>query len=374
MTNGSIQALTMPKWGLAMKEGKIGEWLTEEGLEITTGEEVLEVETDKITSAVETPHNGILRRKVASSGEVLPVGSLLAVIAESSVPQEMIDHFIENFQQNFVEEETLEEDLGPQPQSVETDSGRIQYLKQGEGEASVILLHGFGGDLNNWLFNHPALSENHSVYAFDLLGHGGSSKEVGDGSIFTLTNSILQAVSRIGIENSNWVGHSLGGAIAMNVAKISPETVKSLTLIASAGLGAEINSTYLKGFSESQSRRELKPHVELLFNDPSLVTRQLLEDLLKFKRIDGVQESLLKIRNDFIQDDLQVNQWRDVLENESLKTLAIWGDNDQILPSNHTSDLPTHVQVQILEGYGHMVQMEAAMEVNRLILQFWENC
>ena len=374
MTNGSIQALTMPKWGLAMKEGKVGEWLTEEGLEITTGEEVLEVETDKITSAVETPHNGILRRQVASSGEVLPVGSLLAVIAESSVPQEMIDHFIEDFQQNFVEEETLEEDLGPQPQSVETDSARIQYLKQGEGEASVILLHGFGGDLNNWLFNHPALSENHSVYAFDLLGHGGSSKEVGDGSIFTLTNSILQAVSRIGIENSNWVGHSLGGAIAMNVAKISPETVKSLTLIASAGLGAEINSAYLKGFSESQSRRELKPHVEVLFNDPSLVTRQLLEDLLKFKRIDGVQESLLKIRNDFIQDDLQVNQWRDVLENESLKTLAIWGNNDQILPSDHAFGLPAHVQVQILEGYGHMVQMEAAMEVNRLILQFLENC
>ena len=374
MTNGSIQALTMPKWGLAMKEGKVGEWLTEEGFEITTGEEVLEVETDKITSAVETPHKGILRRQVASSGEVLPVGSLLAVIAESSVPQEMIDNFIEDFQQNFVEEETLEEDLGPQPQSVETDSGRIQYLKQGDGESSVILLHGFGGDLNNWLFNHPALSENHSVYAFDLLGHGGSSKEVGDGSIFTLTNSILQAVSRIGIENSNWVGHFLGGAIAMNAAKISPETVKSLTLIASAGLGAEINSAYLKGFSESQSRRELKPHVELLFNDPSLVTRQLLEDLLKFKRIDGVQESLLKIRNDFIQDGLQVNQWRDVLENESLKTLASWGDNDQILPSNHTSELPTHVQVQILEGYGHMVQMEAAMEVNRLILQFWENC
>ena len=159
----------------------------------------------------------------------------------------------------------------------------------------------------------------------------------------------------------------------MNAAKISPETVKSLTLIASAGLGAEINSAYLKGFSESQSRRELKPHVELLFNDPSMVTRQLLEDLLKFKRIDGVQESLLKIRNGFIQDDLQVNQWRDVLENESLKTLAIWGDNDQILPSNHTRELPTHVQVQILEGYGHMVQMEAAMEVNRLILQFWEN-
>ena len=119
----------MPKWGLAMKEGKVGEWLTEEGVEITTGEEVLEVETDKITSAVETPHNGILRRKVASSGEVLPVGSLLAVIAESSVPQQMIDHFIEDFQQNFVEEEILEEDQGPQPQSVEK-TGRLVVVDE----------------------------------------------------------------------------------------------------------------------------------------------------------------------------------------------------------------------------------------------------
>ena len=94
---------------------------------------------------------------------------------------------------------------------------------------------------------------------------------------------------------------------------------------------------------------------------------------MKFKRIDGVQESLLKIRKGFIKDDLQLNQWRDLLENESLKTLAIWGNNDQILPSTHTNGLPAHVQIKILEGYGHMVQMEAAMEVNRLILQFWEN-
>jgi pyruvate dehydrogenase E2 component (dihydrolipoamide acetyltransferase) len=58
----------MPKWGLAMKEGKVGEWLTEEGFEITMGEEVLEVETDKITSAGERvacpeKHQALRRRR-----------------------------------------------------------------------------------------------------------------------------------------------------------------------------------------------------------------------------------------------------------------------------------------------------------------------
>ena len=57
MTNGSILPLTMPKWGLAMKEGKVGEWQIQEGIELASGDEILEVETDKITSAVESPHN-----------------------------------------------------------------------------------------------------------------------------------------------------------------------------------------------------------------------------------------------------------------------------------------------------------------------------
>ena len=373
MTNGSILPLTMPKWGLAMKEGKVGEWQIQEGIELASGDEILEVETDKITSAVESPHNGILRRQVASPGEVLPVGALLAVIAENEVSDAFIDSYIEDFQKSFVPVESTTDDHGPKPQNLETNSGRIQYLKQGDGGAPAILLHGFGGDLNNWLFNHPALSKNHSVYAFDLPGHGGSIKEVGDGSVLWMANAVLQAASRLGIENAHWVGHSLGGAIAMQAATIAPESMKSLTLIASAGLGSEINSAYLKGFTESQSRRELKPHVQQLFNDPGLVTRQLLEDLLKFKRIDGVQGVLMKVMNAFVDKDTQISQWRDVLNNEVLKTLVIWGDKDKILPSDHALELPSQVQVEILADYGHMVQMEAASEVNRIILEFWNN-
>ena len=60
----TIHALTMPKWGLSMKEGRIVAWLADEGAEVSAGSEVVEIETDKILGSLETPASGILRRKV----------------------------------------------------------------------------------------------------------------------------------------------------------------------------------------------------------------------------------------------------------------------------------------------------------------------
>ena len=81
-----------------MKEGLVGEWLIEEGETIYSGMEVVEVETDKITSGVEVSDSGPLRRVVAPSGETLPVGALLGVIAEEEVSDEELNTFIQEFQ------------------------------------------------------------------------------------------------------------------------------------------------------------------------------------------------------------------------------------------------------------------------------------
>jgi pyruvate dehydrogenase E2 component (dihydrolipoamide acetyltransferase) len=60
-----IQRLTMPKWGLSMQEGTIVEWLAAEGDEIAAGEEIAEIETEKVNNAFEAPISGLLRRHVA---------------------------------------------------------------------------------------------------------------------------------------------------------------------------------------------------------------------------------------------------------------------------------------------------------------------
>ena len=362
-----ISKLGMPKWGLSMTEGTVVEWLIEEGTEISKGDEVVEVESEKINNAIESPAEGVLRRRVAREGEVLPVGSLLGVIAPSDVPDEEIDAYVEEFLESFDPEEAAAEAGGPEPQTVEIGGRNVQYLKIGEGEGPpLILLHGFGGDINIWVFNQEALSEaGRTVYALDLPGHGQSSKDVGEGDLDTFVEILAGFMDEVGVEKAHLVGHSMGGAVAGSFALARRERVASLVLIASAGLGEEINEDYIEGFIAANRRREMKRVLGLLFADPDLVTRRLVNDELRFKRMDGVDEALRAVADKMFPDGSQAEG--PDLSGLETPVLVIWGQDDQIIPASHTENLSDGARIEILEDTGHMPQMESAGRTNRLI-------
>ena len=89
-----IYPIAVPKWGIEMVEGTITTWNKSEGDAIAKGDEVFEMESDKIVNVWDSPVDGVLRRVLVPAGDAHPVGALLGVIADASVAESDIDAFI----------------------------------------------------------------------------------------------------------------------------------------------------------------------------------------------------------------------------------------------------------------------------------------
>jgi pyruvate dehydrogenase E2 component (dihydrolipoamide acetyltransferase) len=369
----AIKPIGMPKWGLAMTEGKVNAWLVEEGVDIASGDEILEIETSKITNVFESPVAGLLRRKVAAEGETLPVGALLGVVADADVSEAAIDAYVEEAKAAQAEAAAAAVPP-PEPVMVQAEGWNARVLRMAPeldgGAPPLLLIHGFGGDLQNWQFNQPDLALDRAVYALDLPGHGGSSKTLNGGAdVPALARAVRAALAALGVERFHVAGHSLGGAIALRLALDEPERVVSVSLVCSAGLGPEINISYIENFIRSDKRKDMKATVEALFADPAFVSRDMVDDLLKYKRLDGVLPALRAIADAVFTGGMQTDIFIDDLGTLDVPVQAIWGEADAIIPVAHARTIP-EARRHVLAGAGHMVHIEKPSDVTRLIGEF----
>lgn len=369
MAADGIYPIVMPKWGLAMTEGKIVEWLVGEGDNVDKGQEILEIETTKITNAHESKKAGVLRRQVVQLDEDVPVGSLLGVITDEGVDDSAIEAFVAEFLSNFVPPEESSDDGASPIAEVNVEGRKMSYMRANEEADSlpVLLVHGFGGDANSWILNLEALSAERPVFAPDLIGHGASSKDVGDGTLTTLVDSIIGFMETVGIMNAHIVGHSLGGAVAIQLAERLGEKAESLTCIAPVGLGKEVNAEFLEQYLTAERRRPVKAVLEMLVNDPDLVNKEMVEEFQKYKRLEGSVDAMNAIALTNMPGGTQSHDLRPTLSGLSCPVQVIWGERDRILDPASSAGLPANIKVEIVEGAGHLPQLEAADAVNALI-------
>lgn len=361
----TIHPITVPQWGFAMESGVVAGWHVAPGDTLNEGDEVVDLETTKIANVVESPVSGTVRRLVGQDGEDLPVGALLAVVTDDGETDAAVDDFVVAFQEKFAAEGPALA-AGPEPEFADIDGRPIRFLRSGaESGTPIILVHGFGGDLDNFMFNRNELGAEHPLIALDLPGHGESGKDVGSGDLAMLAGALGGLIDHLGLGSAHIVAHSMGAAVAAKLAQARPEAFASLATICGACYGTAVSGAYLDGFITARRRKDLKPVAEMLFADTALVTRSMLEDLLIYKRKDGVTDALTAIRNAVFADD-RAPDYGAALAALPVPVTAIWGTADAVVTPPET--LPEALAAKPLPDAGHMAHMEAAAAVNEALL------
>lgn len=338
-------------------------WHVKEGALVAVGDELFDIETTKITNVAEATHAGILRRQVGQEGQSYSCGALLGVIADATVTDEEITAFVAEHTAGSGQVD-LESQV-PTPQMLQVQGQALRYLAQGAGGVPILLIHGFGGDLNNWLFLQPLLSAHRATYAVDLPGHGGSSKDLsGTESLADVAGSLLAFIDQLALGNVHLVAHSMGAAIALAMAREAGDRVASLSLLSPAGLGKPANAEFVTGLISARNRRQLADLLKMLFVDKQLVSREMAEELLKFKRLDGTEAALLKYAG-FLENETR--SMPEALAGFTQPGVLIWGTEDQIIKPVEPNGLPDNVELVLLNGAGHMPHLERSEETAQAI-------
>ena len=358
-----IHPIVMPKWGLSMQEGNITHWYVSEGQRIEQGQPLCDIETNKITNEFDAPVSGTVARIcVPDSNEIVNVGQLIAVVTDEEVPPEAIQAVVDAHVMSGAEE--AEAVAGPAVQTLDVGGHRIAYLEAGQPDSprAVMFLHGFGGDHENWGLVQGRIAERQRTISVDLPGHGGSDRDVGDGSPSVLAAPVAELVRSLGLENVHLVAHSFGGAIALELAELLEGIVGKLTLISPVGLADVQPKEYVLGFVEAQRKRDIRPVLEMLFADSEHLSREMVNESLQLLRDDDAREALRTI-SDWLT--------RAAPSSRSLPsgvdTLVIWGDQDRVLPLSDDVRTRLEDRLVVLPGAGHMPHVEAHEQVVEII-------
>ena len=417
----------MPRVDMDMTEGKIALWHVKNGDTVTKGQVIFEIETDKATMEVDAPVTGTIDGIKGALGESVLVGTNLGWIlaaGESLVAQKLDTAGAAASQAEAVGElvalepmpTAAAEDLGdtvavdksslratPLARSLAHSkgvdllsiagsgpNGRVQGADIAQATAAtpahgevtaalhlnwivkadgipLVLLHGFGADQGGWR-NMASQIKGVPIIGIDLPNHG-KSKTSAIHSLDDVAAAVVARLDQEGVHAFHLLGHSMGGATAMAMIAMVPDRLKSLTLLAPAGLGADINGGFIDGLCSAKSEASLKPWLAELFHDESLLTSSFVATAFKQLESPQKREGLRSMAHALMPDGTQATSKRRLLDSLSVPTKVIWGTNDKIIPIKHAQGLPGRVALHVLKNVGHLCHIEAGDVVAILLME-----
>jgi pimeloyl-ACP methyl ester carboxylesterase len=266
---------------------------------------------------------------------------------------------------------------------------RVFFRSAGTGPV-VVLVHGITSTSATWANVLPYLAERFTVVAPDLLGHGESAKPRGDYSLGAYASGIRDLLLALGHERATFVGHSLGGGIAMQLAYQFPEHCERLVLVSSGGLGRDI-TVLLRAASLPGSELILP----LLANERLLGAGRLIGRVLGRAGLrvhtdvgealrghaslsDGEARSafLHTLRTIVDPRGQRVDATDRLYLAESIPFLIIWGGRDPIIPVEHgrtAHRLVPGSRLEVFPSAGHFPHLDDPLRFVAALTEFIED-
>ena len=269
----------------------------------------------------------------------------------------------------------------PSPQTIELDGLKVHYKETGPlGAPALLLLHGFGSSLQAWDDWSVKLEQKYRVIRLDLPGFGltGASpdhdySEEKDLAILT------RFADKLGLDKFSVIGHSMGGKMAWSLAAAQPDRVQALVLMAPDGF-PETKDIGTKPYEVPAIMGLIKyvlpkylvrKSIEPAFAEADALNDALVNRYFDMLRAPGVRGAILERSNQTIYTDPVPR-----LKAIKAPTLLIWGEQDQMIPSNNAqsyANVLSNSTTVLVPKLGHLLQEEQPEKGLTAVMQFLDS-
>ena len=264
----------------------------------------------------------------------------------------------------------------------------VGYRRGGDGPV-ILLIHGIAGSSRTWNEVMPLLATDYTVIAPDLLGHGESAKPMGDYSLGAYASGIRDLLRVLDVPSATVVGQSFGGGVAMQLAYQHPECCERMVLVGSGGLGREVSwmlrwltfpgTEYIMPALFPSFMRDRADGVGRLMNRAGIRSVRVEEMLRSYTSLADSpnRKAFVRTLRAVIDPGGQTISALDRLYlAESVPTLIVWGDHDDIIPVSHAYAAHEAIagsQLAIMPGATHFPHAEQPERFAEILTEFMAN-
>jgi pimeloyl-ACP methyl ester carboxylesterase len=256
------------------------------------------------------------------------------------------------------------------------NDSKVHYKEYGQGEKTLIFIHGWGCDLNTWKYQFDYFKDEYHLVLIDLPGYGQSDRVEKDYSIDLFAQAVLELIDDLAIKNPVLIAHSMGLPVAMEVLKQLNSEKAILCNVDGVYFDFPADSLeniqYKKGLTEFANMfkgENYKQQVEQFCN--GFITETTPEDVRDYI-LSTMTATPQKVGYPSMKSLIDQKYWDKRIFNN--QTIAIYAKTADLPPDNETilkKQFPNLAYIEI-DSVNHFLMMEKPIEVNHLLKGFIE--